>query len=173
MINFIQKLKILNKVFLKKNNLDIKFIDLIVYDFDGVMTDNTALVSDEGTESASINRSDGLAVGFIKKLGIRQIILSTETNPIVKFRAAKLGLEVIHNSKNKKEDLINFCNDNSINLNKVVYVGNDINDFETMKIVGFPIAPRDAYFEILRIAKFITKANGGKGVIREMYGYLK
>lgn len=172
-MNFIQKLAIWNKMFFKKNILDIKSIDLIVYDFDGVMTDNTALVSDEGKESASINRSDGLAVGMIKKLRIRQIILSTEPNPIVKYRAEKLGLEVIYDSKDKKQDLKKFCNNNSINLDRVVYAGNDINDLEAMKIVGFPIAPRDAYIQILNIAKFITKAKGGNGVVREIYGYLK
>lgn len=72
---------------LKKIN--IKSIDLIIYDFDGVMTDNRVLINEEGKESVFCNRSDGLAISRIKQIKIPQIIISTETNKVVEVRARK------------------------------------------------------------------------------------
>lgn len=147
-------------------------IDLIVYDFDGVMTDNSVIVFQDGTEAVIVNRSDGLGVNRFCSIGIPQLILSTETNPVVKARAAKLHLEVIASCKDKKIALENYCAQKSYDLNRVIYVGNDLNDLEVMKIVGFPIAPADAHPKIKKIAKLITKAKGGEGVIKELSDYL-
>ena len=68
-------------------------LSLIVYDFDGVMTDNKVYVNEEGQEMVQVNRGDGLGISLIKKLGIKQIILSTETNPVVSVRAKKLNID--------------------------------------------------------------------------------
>ncbi len=68
-------------------------LSLIVYDFDGVMTDNKVYVNQEGQEIVQVNRGDGLGISLIKKLGIKQIILSTETNPVVSVRAKKLNID--------------------------------------------------------------------------------
>ena len=80
-------------------------VKLLVYDFDGVMTDNKALLFSNGDEAVFINRSDGLAIEKIKSLGISQIIISTETNSIVLKRAKKLGIDVINGVKNKLDEL--------------------------------------------------------------------
>jgi 3-deoxy-D-manno-octulosonate 8-phosphate phosphatase (KDO 8-P phosphatase) len=136
------------------------------------MTDNRAIVLQDGTEAVLVNRSDGLGVERIRDLGIAQLILSSEANPVVKARAQKLGLEVIDFCKNKKDTLENYCEQNNYDLEKVIFVGNDINDLETMKIVGFPIAPADAYPEIIKTAQLVTKAGGGQGVVRELSGIL-
>lgn len=143
-------------------------IDLIVYDFDGVMTDNRVILFQDGTEAVIVNRADGLGVERLCASGIPQLILSTETNPVVKARAAKLGLEVIASCNDKKVALMNYCNQNDYDLQKVIYVGNDLNDMEVMKIVGFPMAPADACPEVKTVAKLITKVKGGEGVIREL-----
>lgn len=132
------------------------------------MTDNRAIVLQDGTEAVFVNRSDGLGVERIRGLGIAQLILSSEVNPVVKARAQKLGLEVISFCKNKKDILKNYCEQNKYNLEKVIFVGNDVNDLEAMKIVGFPIAPADAYPEITKTARLVTKASGGQGVVREL-----
>lgn len=150
-----------------------EYISLIVYDFDGVMTDNKAFVFENGLEAVVINRGDGLGVSMINKLGIRQIILSTETNPVVSTRGKKLNLEVIQGSSDKKHSLMLFCQDNNIALDKVCYVGNDVNDLEAMQCVGFSIAPKDSHFKILQIANKTTIAKGGDGVIREIADLLK
>jgi len=156
--------KALNKQF----KVDIKDIQLIVYDFDGVFTDNKVLVFEDGKEAVFCNRADGLAIQKIKELGIPQIILSTEENQVVKARAKKLNIEVVHGITDKKIVLIDYCKKKNYDLKKVLYIGNDLNDLEVMKSVGYPIAPIDAVKEIKKIAKIITKARGGKGVIREL-----
>lgn len=143
-------------------------IDLIVYDFDGVMTDNRVIVFQDGTEAVIANRADGLGVECLRTLGIPQLILSTETNPVVKARSAKLKLEVIGSCNDKATALINYCNKNNYDLRKTIYIGNDLNDLEVMQVVGFPIAPADAHPDIKSLAKLITKAKGGEGVIREI-----
>ncbi len=147
--------------------LQTNAIDLIVYDFDGVMTDNRVLVQQDGTEAVMANRADGLGVGIIKQLGIPQLILSTEKNPVVQARANKLDLELIQSCDNKRQALISYCQEHNYNIEHVAYIGNDINDLEVMSIVGYPIAPADAHVTIKRISMFITSVAGGYGVIKE------
>lgn len=155
-----------------KLSIRAKGIDLIVYDFDGVMTSNRVIVFQDGTEAVIVNRADGLGVDHFRSLGVPQLILSTETNSIVKARAAKLHLEAMDSCKDKKLVLENYCAQNGYVLDKVMYIGNDLNDLEVMKIVGFPIAPADAHPKIKKIAKLITEAKGGDGVIKEVSDYM-
>ena len=143
-------------------------IELIVYDFDGVMTDNRVMVDQNGNESVMANRGDGYGVGMIRNLGIRQVILSTEVNPVVEMRAKKLNLEVIHGVSDKRETLVKFCADGAVSLDRVMFLGNDLNDIEAMRCVGIKGAPKDAESEILEIADWISEKNGGYGVVREL-----
>ena len=143
-------------------------IILIVYDFDGVMTNNKVYVDENGNEMVLVNRSDGLGVKEIKKLGIKQVIISTEKNPIVAQRAKKIDIPFLQGIDNKKEALINYCQGNNIDLEKVAYVGNDINDKEAMGIVGIAFCPADAHENIITISDYIFKTKGGNGVIREL-----
>ena len=106
--------------------------DLLVYDFDGVLTDNTVYVDQNGIETVRVNRADGLAISMLKNEGRTQLILSTETNPVVSKRAEKLGIPVIQGSESKLICLKNYCNAHNINLKNVLYIGNDINDYEVM-----------------------------------------
>ena len=147
--------------------------NLIVYDFDGVMTDNRVYLCEDGKETVLCNRSDGLAVSLIKKIGIPQIILTTETNPVVRFRAKKLEIEVIHSSLDKKLDLSKYCKERQINLKRVAYIGNDLNDLDVMKLVGFPFCPSDACAEVKAISYLCLKSKGGEGVIREFLELLR
>jgi YrbI family 3-deoxy-D-manno-octulosonate 8-phosphate phosphatase len=133
------------------------------------MTDNKTLILEDGKEAVFCNRADGLAICKIKELGIPQIILSTEENRVVEARAKKLNIEVIYGVRDKKSTLIDFCKKKNYNLKSVLYIGNDINDLEVMKLVGYPIAPQDAYKEIKKIAKIIINVKGGNGVIRKLY----
>jgi len=147
-----------------------KNIKLMAYDFDGVMTDNKALLFINGDEAVFINRSDGLAIGKIKSLGILQVIISTEKNPIVLKRAEKLNIDAINGVDNKLEVLMMYLSKQSnINLDQVAFVGNDLNDMDIMKKVGINISPSNAEEEILKLADYITSAKGGDGVIREIY----
>jgi 3-deoxy-D-manno-octulosonate 8-phosphate phosphatase (KDO 8-P phosphatase) len=155
--------------FLKRyKGLNIADIDLIVYDFDGVMTDNKVITFQDGTEGVTVNRADGLGVSMIKEMGIPQLILSTESNPVVEARAAKIGLPVIYDTDDKRFALEAYCSMHVFDPSRVVYVGNDLNDKEAMKFAGIPIAPADAHPEIIRIAWIVLNAIGGGGVVREL-----
>ncbi|MBT4774652.1 MAG: HAD hydrolase family protein [Crocinitomicaceae bacterium] len=144
-------------------------IKLIVYDFDGVMTDNKVYVDQNGNEMVQVNRADGLGVSEIKKLGIEQIIISTEQNPVVSTRAHKLGIPCLQGIENKKMALFDYCKENDIDLKNVAYVGNDINDKNVMENTGLTFCPADAHESIKNISDHVLKTKGGHGVIRELF----
>jgi YrbI family 3-deoxy-D-manno-octulosonate 8-phosphate phosphatase len=145
---------------------------LIVYDFDGVMTDNKVYVDQNGNEMVQVNRADGLSIAKIKKLGIKQIIISTEKNPVVSARARKLGIPCLQGIDSKKDALMDYCKKNDIDLKQVAYIGNDINDLEAMNIVGYRFCPKDSYPIIKDISDHILNAQGGEGVIREILDFI-
>ncbi|BDQ34245.1 HAD hydrolase family protein [Pseudodesulfovibrio portus] len=147
---------------------DVHKIRLVVYDFDGVMTDNRVSVDQDGRESVRANRSDGLGVGMIRDLGLEQVILSTEANPVVKARADKIHLEAIHGIRDKGSALIELAEKRSISVGGILFVGNDVNDADAMGLAGFKVAPADAHPSILALADYITQAPGGQGVVREL-----
>ena len=136
------------------------------------MTDNKVYVDQNGNEMVQVNRADGLGVSEIKKLGIEQIIISTEKNSVVSARASKLSIPCLQGIENKKDVLMNFCKKNDINLKNVAYVGNDINDKEAMEIVGFTFCPVDAHGSIKKISNHILDTKGGNGVIRELLDFI-
>ncbi|MFA5920956.1 MAG: acylneuraminate cytidylyltransferase [Methylococcaceae bacterium] len=158
----------MNRLTKRFMNLSPSAIDLIVYDFDGVMTDNRVLTLPDGTEAVFANRADGWGIGQLRKAGFRQIILSTETNSVVSARAKKLQIEVLQGRDDKARDLSNYCQSQGIDLANVLYVGNDVNDLDVMRLVGYPVAPADAHPKVLAIARHVTKARGGEGVIKEI-----
>ena len=150
-----------------------KKVELIIYDFDGIMTDNRAIIFSDGTEGVIINRSDGLAVKRIRAMGIPQVIISTEQNGVVLVRAEKLGIPALNDVWDKKSCVIKYCRENNVNLKNTIYLGNDINDLESMKIVGIPMCPKDAYPEIKKISKHVFSCKGGEGVVRELADLLE
>jgi len=143
-------------------------IAAVVFDFDGVFTDNRVIVSEDGTESVICNRADGLGIEMLRAKKIPLLILSMETNPVVVARSRKLAVEVLHGIRNKKETLVAYCREKGIDIQKVVYVGNDLNDYEVMKTVGYPVAPCDAHPKIRYIAKLLIQKKGGDGVVKEL-----
>ena len=146
-----------------------KKIKLIVYDFDGVMTNNKVYVDQNGNEMVQVNRADGLGIAKIKKMGIKQIIMSTEVNPVVTKRAIKLKIPCLQGLDNKKEALTEYCQKKDIDLKNVAYLGNDINDKDAMAIVGFTFCPADAHISIKNISDYVLQTKGGDGVAREIY----
>ena len=147
-------------------------IQLLVYDFDGVMTNNKIYVDQNGNEMVQVNRGDGLGIAEIKKLGIEQIIISTEKNPVVSTRAKKLDIPCMQGIDNKKDALKNHCQEIDIELQQVAYVGNDINDRDVMEIAGVTFCPADAHKNIKAIADYTLKTKGGHGVIRELLDFI-
>ena len=148
-------------------------IKLIVYDFDGVMTDNKVYVDQDGKETVQVNRGDGLGISEIKKLGFKQIIISTEKNLVVTTRAKKLDIYCLQGIENKKDVLMKYCKKNDFDLKNVAYVGNDINDKEAMEFVGYSFCPSDAHVSIKKLSNHILDTKGGNGVIRELLDFIK
>jgi len=146
-----------------------KKFDLIVYDFDGVLTNNKFYLNQDGVESVQLNRSDGLAISLIKKLGYRQFIFSSEENEVVKKRAEKLKIEVYAGINNKKEKLKSLIINNKLDFDKIIYVGNDINDLEAMKLCGFRVCPYDSHKKIKEISNHKLPIKGGEGVVRYLF----
>lgn len=132
------------------------------------MTNNKIFLLENGLEGVVVNRSDGWGIKNLRAAGYKQVILSTEKNPVVRVRAKKLKIAATQGCKDKKTHLKNLCKIKKIELKNVLYVGNDVNDLPAMKIVGLSVAPADSEKTVLQAAKYITTARGGEGVIREI-----
>jgi N-acylneuraminate cytidylyltransferase len=143
-------------------------IGAVVFDFDGVLTDDRVLTSQDRSEAVFCTRKDGMGIRHLQEAGIPVLILSSEENPVVKARAAKLKVEVIHGSLDKAPLLAEWAAKQGIDLQSVVYVGNDINDIGPMKIVGCPIAVADAHPEVKPHALIVLEKSGGDGAAREL-----
>jgi N-acylneuraminate cytidylyltransferase len=141
---------------------------LIVFDFDGVFTDNRVLVDEDGKESVFCDRGDGLALGWLRGSGLRGLILSKEKNKVVEARARKVGLSVAHGIDGKREFLEAWCRKEGVAPADVVFMGNDLNDLECFDFVGCAVAPADAVPEVLAAADIVLGRNGGRGAIREL-----
>jgi YrbI family 3-deoxy-D-manno-octulosonate 8-phosphate phosphatase len=143
-------------------------IDLFVFDFDGVLTDNIVHTDNNGNEMVSCSRADGLAFDVLRKLDKPCQILSTENNTVVSARANKLGISVLQGVKNKEKSLRNLVMRRGYKLSNILYVGNDLNDYNSMRISGLSVCPADSHPKIKKISNFVLKTNGGKGVVREL-----
>ena len=154
----------------------IENIHTIVFDFDGVFTDNKVWVHQDGSESVRCDRSDGLGFDLIKNyqkknsLQIDMFIVSKEANPVVLARANKLKLDCYHGVLNKLEFIEHYLNnrfpENKSAFSGLVYLGNDLNDLSVMSRAGCSIAPSDAHFLIKNVASLVLNEKGGEGFIR-------
>lgn len=140
---------------------------LVISDFDGVMTDNKVVLSETGTESVVCNRSDGLGLQLFKTLKIPFVVLSTEANGVVKKRCEKLDIPCQHNIGNKAKALDELMKRYDVLPDNIIYIGNDVNDLECMRQVGCSIAVADAHPAILSIADIVLHKQGGQGAVRE------
>lgn len=143
-------------------------VDAVVTDFDGVHTDDTALIDAHGDERVRVSRSDGMGVARLRRAGIPVLILSTETHPVVGARAAKLQVEVLQSIDDKAAAIERWAAARGIPLSRIAYLGNDVNDVPAMERVGWPIAVADARPEARAIARRVLSRRGGDGAVREL-----
>ena len=143
-------------------------VDAVVTDFDGVHTDDTAEIDHKGNERVRVNRGDGLGVRLLREAGVPVLILSTEEHPVVTARAAKLRVEAQHGVGDKAAALTEWAAANGIALERVAYVGNDINDLGCLSIVGWPIAVPGSHHSVLSAARVVLGHRGGAGAVREL-----
>ncbi len=147
---------------------ELASVTLIVFDFDGVFTDNRVLVAENGAEAVFCSRADGLGIQLLQRAGVAGLVLSTETNPVVEARCRKLGLECVQGRWNKVEVLERILADRGLAPADVAYVGNDVNDLACLARVGVPIAVADAHPSVRAVAKLVTTRKGGEGAVREV-----
>ncbi|WP_127794127.1 acylneuraminate cytidylyltransferase [Agromyces sp. LHK192] len=143
-------------------------VDAVVTDFDGVHTDDTAIVGEAGVEFVRVSRSDGAGVARLREAGVPVLILSAETHPVVSARAAKLGVEVRQGVADKGAALREWAVEQGIALDRIAYVGNDRGDLPALEIVGWPIAVADAIPDVHRVARVVLQRRGGAGAVREL-----
>jgi len=146
----------------------LKSIELVGFDFDGVFTDNTVYIDENGKETVRCWRSDGLGLARLKDIGIKTYIISTEKNPLVARRAQKLKVPCLHDVKNKRDAIERVCSELEVAPNKVMFVGNDINDIPAFKIVGMPVGVGDADPCIDSFVTHKLSKSGGYGAVREI-----
>ena len=145
-----------------------KNIEAFVFDFDGVLTDNSVFIDEKGIESVKCSRADGLAFDVLRKLNMPAYILSTEKNLVVHERAKKLKIEAINGVSNKVQSLKKLVDSKGYNLHNIVYIGNDLNDYQVMQSCGFSACPMDSHYKIKEISSVVLNTNGGCGVAREL-----
>ena len=143
-------------------------VALVVFDFDGVMTDNRVWVDQDGREMVAANRSDSLGLSRMRAAGVDAMVLSREVNPVVAARCRKLDLPFIQGERDKAQALTALLKERGISPAQVVYVGNDINDLPCFPIVGFAAAVADALPEVCERADLVLSHCGGHGAVREI-----
>ncbi|MFC1983972.1 cytidylyltransferase domain-containing protein [Chloroflexota bacterium] len=146
----------------------LKSVKLLVLDFDGVLTDNRVLVSQDGNESVVCHRGDGLGIERLRQAGIPVVVISKEANPVVSARCRKLDIPCFQNATDKLAVLKQVAKAHNAAFDKVVYVGNDINDIACIEAVGVGVAVADAHPMVTAVANIVTQAAGGCGAVREV-----
>jgi len=143
-------------------------IDILIFDFDGVLTNNLVYVDQTGSESVSCSRADGLAFDVLRIMQKPAYIISTERNSVVTARAKKLNIPVIQGAKNKLKTLNQLAEEKQFNLQNVLFVGNDLNDYQAMQACGYAACPNDSHEKIKLISSVVLNTKGGYGVVREL-----
>lgn len=144
-------------------------IKAFVFDFDGVMTDGAVWVyADKETVRAG-NIKDGYAIQYAVKKGYKIAIISGATSMSINNRMESLGVTDIFTGAGNKISIFNqYLKDNNLQADEVLYMGDDIPDYEIMKQVGVATCPADAAIEIKEIADYISHLNGGYGCVRDV-----
>ena len=150
-----------------------KKVTLLAMDFDGVLTDNRVWVSEKGEEMVAANRSDSLGLNILrKKLGIECLVISTETNPVVKARCDKMKVPFLQAVDDKETALRNVIRERKLDPAQVIFVGNDTNDLPCFPVAGYAVCPADSQPEIIAKADLVLKMDGGRGAVRELCNIL-
>ena len=147
-----------------------KKIELIMLDFDGVVTDNRVWTDQDGRETVAAYRSDSILIKDLREKGIDVMILSSEVNPVVAARAKKMGVDAVHGMglQDKGRVMRDILEKKDIKAENVIFVGNDLNDLSCFEIAGWSVAVADAYPEVIQAADFVLSKKGGHGAVREL-----
>jgi YrbI family 3-deoxy-D-manno-octulosonate 8-phosphate phosphatase len=143
-------------------------IELVVLDFDGVLTDNRVWTDQDGREMVASNRSDSLGLGLIRSAGVQVFVISKEVNPVVEARCKKLKIPYMQGIDDKATALKKLLVDLKVDPACAVFVGNDLNDLPCFPLVGWSVAVADALPEVVCHADCVLTQRGGHGAVREV-----
>lgn len=148
---------------------DLSKVKAFIFDVDGVFTDGIIILSTDGEQLRTMNVKDGYALHHAIKKGYEIAIISGGISNSVQIRFELLGLkDIFMGVSNKLEVYETYIAQKGITSEEVLYMGDDIPDFQVMNVVGMPVCPNDAVDEIKKICKYISHANGGKGCVRDV-----
>lgn len=146
-----------------------KAVSTFVFDVDGILTDGTIWIHDNGEMVRRMNIKDGYALQLAIKKGYRVVVISGGDSPAVALRLQKLGIsDIFMKVEDKVHIFLKYCADNSLQTGEVLFMGDDIPDHSVMQLAGLSCAPADAVAEIRQIAEYISPATGGQGCVREV-----
>jgi len=144
-------------------------ITTFIFDFDGVLSDGKISVLPNGEQVRATNVKDGYAMQYALKKGYKVAIISGGSGESMQLRYKSFkGIEIYLEVCNKVEVFEGYIKKHNINPDTVLYMGDDIPDYELMKICGLKCCPADACTEIKEIAEYISYANGGSGCVRDV-----
>ena len=143
-------------------------INTFIFDIDGVLTNGTITIMPDGEQIRSMNVKDGFALQLAVKMGYKIAVISGGKSEVVRIRLNGLGIyDVFLGAENKIEVFNNYISYNKINANEILYMGDDVPDYEVMKIVGVAVCPNDAAQEIKEISIYVSDKKGGEGCVRD------
>jgi 3-deoxy-D-manno-octulosonate 8-phosphate phosphatase (KDO 8-P phosphatase) len=143
-------------------------VRLLGIDFDGVMTDNSVYVFEDGREAVRCSRLEGYGLRRMIAAGVEATIISTETNEVVSARARKLSIPCIQNAPDKVAALEALLRERGLDWSQAAFIGNDVNDLGVLRRVGLAVIVADAHEDVCMDAFFRTLRRGGDGAVREL-----
>ena len=147
----------------------LKRIRLFATDVDGVLTDAGMYYAESGDEWKKFNTRDGMGLKLLQKAGIVTAIVTQERTKLVARRAEKLAIPELHQGVLDKLSLVReMAARHRLTLSQVAYIGDDVNDFETLKAVGFSATPADGMPQIVAVVDYVCQKKGGEGAVREI-----
>ena len=144
-----------------------RLIKLMITDVDGVLTDGGMYYSEKGESLKKFNTRDAMGMELLKEINIPTLLITRENSKIVQKRAKKIKVMLYMNIKNKELLLPKICKKYNVKLQNIAYIGDDVNDLEIMKQIGFSGTPQDAMDEIKNISDYVCSLRGGEGSFRE------
>jgi len=147
----------------------LKNIKIILTDVDGVLTDGGMYYSSSGDAMKKFHVKDGMGVSLLKKNGIPTVIITKEKTAIVKKWASKMPIAKLYDGIIKKEDIIEkISKEFKVKPFEMAFIGDDVNDINLLKSVGFSAMPNDGIKQLKKICDYQCRTTGGNGVLREI-----
>ena len=147
----------------------LKCVRLFATDVDGVLTDGGMYYSESGDELKKFNTRDGMGIKLLQRAGLITALITMEETKLVMRRAEKLAIPEVHQGARDKPAVLRaLAARHGLTLEEMAYIGDDVNDLEALKAVGFSAAPADGHPSVLKAVRYVCQKKGGEGAVREV-----